>query len=117
MRRTMGQCTAFLIVRLQSPEVANQAIRDGLIIMGKQFKAIKMKKEPRRCLNCQQLGTTHLAAACNKPTICGTCGKEHCTTEFTKGDQERHWCINCKTHGYASWDPMCLKFIEVSQRL
>jgi len=35
MRRTVGQCTAHLIIRLQSPEAANQVIRDGLIIMGK----------------------------------------------------------------------------------
>jgi len=35
MRRAVGQCTAHLIIRLRSPEVANQTIRDGLIIAGK----------------------------------------------------------------------------------
>jgi len=34
-RRVARQCTPHLIVRLRSPKAANQAIRDGLIIMGK----------------------------------------------------------------------------------
>jgi len=34
-RRTVGQHTAHLITKLCSPEAANQALRDGLIIEGK----------------------------------------------------------------------------------
>jgi len=35
MRRAAGQCTAHLIIRLQFPKVANQTIRDALIVAGK----------------------------------------------------------------------------------
>ena len=71
-----GQHAAHIIARLWSPEVVNQAIRDRLIIAGKQVWARRMNKEPRRCLKCQCMGSNHLVE-CGKSTICGTCGKEH----------------------------------------
>ena len=69
------------------PWSCQPTIRDGLIIMGKQIWARRMEKEPRRCLNCQSLGSPHLAAVCGKPTVCGTCGKGHQTAKCTEDDQ------------------------------
>jgi len=76
-----------------------------------------MKKEPRRCLNCQSLEAPHLAATCRKPMVCGTCSKDHRTTKCTENDQERHWCVNCKTFSHTSWDQSCPKFTEEIKRL
>ena len=100
-RRVAGQRTAHLIIRLRSPEVANQTIRDGLINAGKRTWARKMKK---RAQKCQVMGANHLAAECDKPTACGTCGKEHRTAECSEEDQTKFWCANCKTHRHAPWD-------------
>ena len=116
-RRTTGQCSAHLIAKLRSPEAANQAIRDGLIIAGKQVWARRMKKEPRRCLRCQTMGSGHLAAECDQPMTCGTCSKEHRTTDCSEDEQVKFWCANCKSHGHTSWDRTCPKFIENSRRL
>jgi len=76
-----------------------------------------MKKEPRRCLNCQSLGSPHLAAACGKPTVCRTCGKEHWIAKCTEDDQVKHWCTNCKMLSHTSWDHTSPKFTEESKRL
>jgi len=46
-RRVAGKCTAHLVVRLRSPKAANQAIRDGLIIMGKRVWTRRMKKRTK----------------------------------------------------------------------
>jgi len=35
----------------------------------------KNEKEPRRCLRCQTMGSSHLAVECDQPTTCGTCSK------------------------------------------
>src|SRR5882724_6299669 len=116
-RRTVGQRTAHLITKLCSPEAANQALRDGLIIEGKRVWAGHMKKEPRRCLKCQSMASNHLAAECDQNTICGTCGKEHRTAECSECDQKKYWCVNCNLHGHASWDRTCPKFLDRSKRL
>jgi len=76
-----------------------------------------MKKEPRRCLKCQSMGSNHLAAECDQTAVCGTCGLEHRTVECTESDQRKYWCANCNLHGHASWDRTCPKFIECSKRL
>ena len=63
------------------------------------------------------MGSNHLVADCDQPPICGTCGKEHRTADCTEDEQERYWFTNCKSHGHASWDCTCPKFIENSRRL
>src|SRR5882724_11796776 len=68
-RRSVGQCTTHFITKLCSPEAANQAIRDRLIIEGKQVWARRMKKEPRICLKCQSMRSNHLAAECDQTAI------------------------------------------------
>src|SRR5882724_6429399 len=116
-RRSAGQCTAHLITKLHSPQAVNQALRDRLIIKGKRVWARRMKKEPRRCLKCQSMGSNHLAVECDQTAVCGTCGQEHQTIECTESDQRKYWCTNCNSHGHASWDCTCPKFIEHSKRL
>ena len=51
MTRSAGQRTTHLITKLHSPEAANQALRDGLIIEGKRVWARKMKKNLKDASN------------------------------------------------------------------
>ena len=74
-----------------------------------------MCREPKRCLKCQVLGTNHLAATCGCANTCGTCGKEHHTSECTEVDSDKYWCANCKVNRHASWDRLCPAFREASK--
>jgi len=76
-RHAPGQQCAHLIACFQTPEAANLAMREGIVIAGKRVWAQHMQKEPRRCLCCQSLTARHVAAKCNQPVACGTCGKDH----------------------------------------
>jgi len=76
-----------------------------------------MWREPRRCMRCQSLMARCLAAGCNHQIACGTCGKEHCTTECTEMVSSRFWCVNCKLVGHASWDRLCPMFLEACKWL
>jgi len=116
-RCTPGQLTAHLIVRFKTHKAANHAIRDRVVIVGKRTWARCMWREPKRCLKCQSLTANHLAAECNHPNMCRTCGKEHKTTECGESDSRKFWCANCKVVGHASWDHLCPRFIKVSRRL
>ena len=61
MQRCMpGQKAAHLITHFQTNEVANIAIKEGIVIVGKRVWARWMQKEPRRCLKCQLLTARHL---------------------------------------------------------
>src|SRR6201996_4798987 len=80
-KRTHNQQSAHLIMRWVSPEAANEAIRQGVIIRGKRCNTRKLDSEPRRCLNCQKYGVDHLAANCPSTTVCGTCGGDHRTSQ------------------------------------
>jgi len=62
-----------IIAQFCSPETANHAIREGVVIVGKRAWARWLQKEPRRCLKCQSLTTNHLAAS----FICSTYGGVH----------------------------------------
>jgi hypothetical protein len=116
-RRTADQRTVHAIARLNSPEAANRAIREGVIIAGRRSWARKTKKEPRRCLKCQILDANHFAADCQNQEVCGTCGQEHRTTACTEKDQTKFRCINCNESGHASWDQLCPRFVEKSCKL
>src|SRR5882724_12064376 len=74
-RCAIGQKAAHLIARFRTHGVVNSTIKEGLVIAGKRVWARRMRKEPRRCLNCQSLTVRHLAAGCNQQAVCGTCGK------------------------------------------
>src|SRR5882672_12307634 len=108
---------AHLMDHFKTLESANQAIRDGLIIAGKRVWGRRMKKEPKRCLKCQILNTSHFAAGCRGQETCGMCGEEHCTAECMEDNQERYSCANCKVMGHASWDHTCPKFMQVARKV
>ena len=72
-RHKQGQRTAHGILGFAQPEEANLAIRNGVVIAGKRVWARKLLQEPRRCLKCQQIGATHIAAECEQAHCFGTC--------------------------------------------
>ncbi|KAA1467097.1 hypothetical protein DENSPDRAFT_742121, partial [Dentipellis sp. KUC8613] len=74
------------------------------------LRARKAKREPKRCLKCQKIGT-HFAKECpQEHDTCGTCGKEHTTKSCTETEQKHYWCVNCSIHGHASWERVCATF-------
>ncbi|KAF8580747.1 hypothetical protein K439DRAFT_1308217, partial [Ramaria rubella] len=117
-RRSKNQRTTHLIARFSDIESANIAIRDGMVIVGRRCGARRLKKEPRRCLKCQEIDSRHLAAKCPNPEHGGTCGNEHRTSECTNhGEEDKTFCVNCKTEEHSSWSRGCPKFIESCQKI
>ena len=116
-KRAPGQPTAHLIAKFTSTEVVNLSIKNGLIIAGKRTWARRLRREPRRCLKCQDLNACHLVATCVKDDICGTCGQKHRTSECTETDPELFACADCSEYGNASWDRTCPKFLELCNQL
>ena len=116
-RRTQGQRSAHLIAKFKSTEAANKAIRDGIVIAGKRTRARKLNKEPRRCLKCQRLNVQHLAATCTGTETCSTCGGKHRSTDCIERSSGKGYCISCKSNDHASWNRLCPKFIEATERI
>jgi len=114
-RHTLCQKAAHLIARFRTNKVANEAINEGLVIVGKRVWARQMQKEPRRCLRCQSLTAKHLAMECDQQAACRTCGKDHRAVECTETDREAFWCMSCNVSGHASWDRLCLGFLAASK--
>ncbi|TDL19050.1 hypothetical protein BD410DRAFT_697962, partial [Rickenella mellea] len=116
-KRSQTQRTAHLIIALNSPESANQFLRDGAYIKGKKVWTRKLLQEPKRCLKCQRVGSDHLANECkSEHDICGNCGDKHRTSSCEINDPSLYYCVNCKHHGHAAWDRLCPKFMEISTR-
>lgn len=114
-RRKQGQRTAHGILGFSQPKEANSAIRNGVVIAGKRVWARKLLQEPRRCLKCQQIGATHIAAECKQThNTCGNCGEDHCTTECSITDPSDYACKNCKGKGHAAWDRHCPSFVRAN---
>lgn len=111
-KRSHTQQTAHLILRWTSSMAANEAIKNGIIVNGKRANVRKLDPEPRRCLNCQKFGTGHLAANCPSKTVCGTCGKEHRSSQCYEADPTNHYCENCHKKGHASWSRDCPDFTK-----
>ncbi|KAG1864074.1 hypothetical protein C8R48DRAFT_602091, partial [Suillus tomentosus] len=101
-------------------EDANKAIKQGLTIEGRKIASRKLLPEPTRCLKCQQLTSAHIATNCpNKEDICGTCAKNHRTSDctITSSETEQQHCKNCDQSGHAAWSRECPKFAERSAKL
>ncbi|KIJ25710.1 hypothetical protein M422DRAFT_193111, partial [Sphaerobolus stellatus SS14] len=91
---------------------------DGIVIRGKRVRARKMAREPCRCLKCQKVEANHIAVNCSsEKDICGTCGEEHRTAECKEIDPNKFKCVNCKTHGHASWGRECPAYQHAAHRL
>jgi len=92
-------------------------IKEGLVIAGKRVWARRMRKEPRRCLECQLLTARHLAARCNQQAVCGTCGRDHRMAECLETNRDTFWCMSCNMSGHASCDRLCPAFLAASSRM
>ena len=108
-RRRAGQTRAHAILTLNSVEVANRAIKDGLEVCGARTKAERSKQEPLQCLKCR--GWEHKAQSCEATQdTCGTCGETHRTSDCA--NKGNFYCVSCKTNAHASWDRTCPEFIR-----
>ncbi|EIN09531.1 hypothetical protein PUNSTDRAFT_33677, partial [Punctularia strigosozonata HHB-11173 SS5] len=91
---------------------ANEAIGFGITVRGKRCIVRRLIKEITRCNKCQLIGR-HFAAQCQSVhDTCGTCGSiEHATKACDlANDREKHYCVNCRTKGHASWSHDCPTF-------
>ncbi|KAF8584624.1 hypothetical protein K439DRAFT_1316163, partial [Ramaria rubella] len=116
-RRHRDQHNAHIILNTSLIDTANIAIREGLIIKGKRVWARKLLQEPKHCLKCQDLNTSHIAAECRQiHDTCGTCAEMHRTSDCQVTDSSKFKWANCKTTGHAAWDWNCPKFIAANSR-
>lgn len=116
--RKKAQKVAHAIIAFDCAENANDAIRHGLNIEGRKVCTHRQHPEPTRCYKCQILGR-HFAKQCTAHTdTCGTCGdKSHTTKECTVTDPAKRYCVNCETHGHASWDRNCATFATAKKKM
>ncbi|KAF8587561.1 hypothetical protein K439DRAFT_1274792, partial [Ramaria rubella] len=115
-RRSKDQRTAHIIMNLSSPNLANIAIQEGLIIMGKHVGARKLLQEPKQCLKCQEYTSSHIAANCQQiHDTCSTCSEMHQTAECQLSDSTKYRCTNCKVTGHAPWNRHCPQFLALSK--
>lgn len=77
-RCQLNQRMAHVAITLSSKASANQAIKTGLVIVGKKVYRCKLLPEPAHCLKCHSFEGAHIAANCTqKHDMCGTCGDQH----------------------------------------
>lgn len=108
-KRRKVQEVGLLMIKLKSPQAANNAMRFGIIIQGKRVRGEKPFYGAPRCFICQGYG--HYAATCNKKeegTVCVNCAGGHFHEQCPVTEKEEYNCINCKQMGHAAWDPYCL---------
>lgn len=106
-RRTKTQTVAHLMLTMNSPESANQALLNGISICHKLIYPQKNRKEPMRCLRCHRYG--HFAADCQSiHDTCGTCGHNHKTIDCDR--ENSRWCVTCDSTEHSSWDRFCPAF-------
>jgi hypothetical protein len=111
-RRTPHQRTAHLKMFFSSPEAANQAITDGLVICNKKCHVEKIKREPVRCMKCQQWN--HMARDCREQAdTCSNCAGLHRTEDCRHPHIKR--CISCKSNEHASWSSECPTFLRKAE--
>ncbi|KAL1658928.1 hypothetical protein GGF50DRAFT_21583, partial [Schizophyllum commune] len=102
------QLNGHLIIEFATPEAANRAFMEGLIICSKRVTVEKRRNEPPRCRRCNKHG--HYVGLCREivDTICGSCGGPHTSV---KCNALKHFCSNCKEEGHAVWDRTCHTFL------
>ncbi|KAI0782441.1 hypothetical protein BC629DRAFT_1259186, partial [Irpex lacteus] len=116
-RRDAAQLHAHLLLTFSSPDTANEAMWNGLVVEGAHVSARKLTQDVHRCLKCHQLGASHQAAACPATMdMCGTCGGGHRTRACNEKDRQKFFCVNCKLHSHGAWDRQCPSFLEAQAR-
>ncbi|KAF9058856.1 hypothetical protein BDP27DRAFT_1432110 [Rhodocollybia butyracea] len=114
-KRHSKQKVAHAILSFSTPEAANHAIQNGLIIHGSSLEVRKSLPEPRLCNKCQRPG--HFAKECkNKIDVCGRFARPHCTSDCTATIEEL-LCATCKTHGHGASSHNCPAYLQRSLAL
>ncbi|TFY82465.1 hypothetical protein EWM64_g1540 [Hericium alpestre] len=108
-RCTLTQMTAFAFLTVLSLDIGNRLIRDGLLICHACVHPQKAKKEPIRCLCCQNLG--HFMADCCKTDYrCGQCGDAHHTDSCQVTDRVK--CASCGSPKHNTFTCDCPAYLE-----
>ncbi|THU91601.1 hypothetical protein K435DRAFT_622743, partial [Dendrothele bispora CBS 962.96] len=103
-QRKAGQQVAHAILSFKTCMAANSAIRQHLVVKGKEIYPYKETTEALRCMKCSSY--RHISRNCKSPhDVCGRCAEHHPTQHCRAGDDQLH-CANCKQdgHGAASRD-------------
>ena len=116
-RRSPQQQRAHLTLEILKPGDANQAIREGLVILGPCCPVCKLLPEPIRCMKCQSFEGSHFARDCKRDDdTCGTCAGNHRTKNCKSTSLDQHWCANCQEAGHAAWDQECPVYLEKARQ-
>jgi len=106
-RRSPTQKSAHLILSFTDVNAANRALANGLTICHRRTTVEKIRKEPVRCLKCQQWN--HYAKECIADhDTCGNCAERHRTNQCP--DHTRRKCASCSSADHASWSRECPTF-------
>ena len=113
-KRSPFQRFAHAIFSISSPVIANQIIKQGIYVNRECLRAYKDKKEPLRCLKCQEWG--HIARTCKAQIdTCGTCADNHRSS--TCPSEKPPYCVSCKSTDHPSSSRKCPEFIRKCQEL
>ena len=113
-KRSPFQRFAHAIFSISSPVIANQIIKQGIYVNRECLRAHKDKKEPLRCLKCQEWG--HIARTCKAQTdTCGSCADNHRSS--TCPSEKPPYCVSCKSTDHSSASRKCPEFIRKCQEL
>jgi hypothetical protein len=103
-RRTPEQKSAHLFISFTDAKAANRTIAEGLSVCNKKVRVEKVKKEPIRCLKCQEWN--HQTYECTAPSDkCGNCTEGHRTDQCPQPDKTH--CTSSNTSDHASWNRCC----------
>jgi len=105
-----NQKVVHIIIGFNNQKAANQAIKHGLFIEGKQVTVCKLLSELKRCLKCQNF--RHYVADCKVETDrCACCSGKYWTTQCVAIDAVGIKCVNCMDNvkGHGTTDRNCNK--------
>ena len=108
-KRSPFQRFAHAIFSISSATVANHLIKQGIYINRENLRAHKDKKEPLRCLKCQNWG--HVARTCKATNdTCGTCADNHRSSACPS--EKPSFCVSCNSTDHPSSSRKCPEFIR-----
>lgn len=117
-KRREGQQVATLVARFSTPQAANKAIKQGLVIQGKRLNGHKVINGPMRCYHCQRYG--HAATNCpnrNEQARCPTCAATHEGNQCPAKRKDEYKCGSCKAEGHTAWDQDCPVYRREMEKL
>ena len=117
-KRRHGQEVAHVLISFRTPQAANQAIRNRLMVGGRRVHVWKRVPEPFRCAKC--LRFRQAAKECREMVKqCGTCGStKHLMKDCKATNPATFMCKVCDRHGHATWAKDCPAYrTEVAARM